>query len=221
MNIKKMLFFILPFFLMACSAYTPLAPINSAINVYQGAKVAYNGYNAYKMVKGMQDADPVFIDYQGVEFKNRIHPADGDKISIERAFNQEAQRYAGEVLNIAKLDNVKTCIQRCDGIKKILVVQFKEDTYGRTLAGRILAGELIRGKLYFMDKDSGEVIRETPLEDAKKYSDLLHELDMTLAYSVVKSAGIKDKKDINDIIDGLNEIPIIRDKRNAKILAGR
>ncbi|WP_022846824.1 hypothetical protein [Desulfurobacterium sp. TC5-1] len=188
--------------------------VENAVSLYNTAVALNRGYHAYSMVDSMKNAIPVFKDYKCVKVQALIMPGKTEKVKkLRSAFVDDFSYIVREYVKAAHLEDVKVCsTENCTDCKgKMLVIQFLENGYSPNLFNKITMGGLLRGSLRYIDGESGRVIREEKLEDAKNYEDLLQEIAMSVGSKAAQTAiTIYPDKDPQKIIDEVNKVNPIK-----------
>lgn len=169
--------------------YIPL--IHSCVGAFQVAQVAaggyltarggYQAYNAAKMAKVIRESEPLIEDYQGIKVEAMLNTENEE---IKKAFKDNMEWMIRKDLEIAEYNDRVVCSEECP--EKTVIVQFVETGYGESTAQKILAGDKLRGKLYFIDSQSGTVVREEPIESASNYIDVLKSINLSVGMKALK-----------------------------------
>ncbi len=182
-----------------CSGAIQAVQIASA--GFMSARAGYQGYNAVKMAKEIRRAEPVFEEYEGIKAQVELNT---DNEELQKAFLDNMNWIIENDLRIAGLDHIKVCSEECPA--KTLVVQLRETGYGETTAQKLLAGEKLRAKLYYIDAQTGRVIKEVPLEVASNYIDLAKEVNLAVGVTALKSVEKQgDKEKLQKAVDEFNK----------------
>lgn len=159
--------------------------IESVGATFMTVRAGYQGYNAMKMAKAIRKSEPVFENYDAVRVEVLLNPREVNEKEIAEAFRDNVEWMIEKDIEVIGIEGLEVCREECP--EKTLVVQFKEGGYGENLAQKLLAGEKLRGKLYYIDKASGKVIKEEPLEVAGSYADLIREINLSVGFKMLKS----------------------------------
>lgn len=188
-------------FLSGCQYYNA---VQTAAGVYQSGKAVSTGYGAYSMMKSLQDAEPIFKDYDYIAVESLISPRQDDKSkALVKAFAENLQY-------IIKTDlaQVGTKTRLCEnmpcGDGSVIKVQFKEKGYDESIVQHIFMGDKLKGNLYYIDVKSGSVIREESLESMDTYEDMLRMIHTVTSAKLIKQS--QSQEEAQTAMDKLNAV---------------
>lgn len=178
-------------------------PLQAGYSIYQTANAATKLSHAKEMAESMRNMEPTFKDFESIRVEVLVTPRnEADSQKIIAAFKDNVEYIVEQNFN-AMDKTKKICWQdACNG--KTIVVQFKETAYDETVMQKLFLTGSLRGSLYFIDKQSGTVVRQEKMEGAKNYHDLLGLINASVGLKVLKS--IDDPKKAQKAYDRFNEL---------------
>ncbi len=187
------------------------------VGLYQAGRSLTTGYHSLKMVKSMSNSGPLFQGYDYVRVETMIAPRDEEaQIKIADAFSDNMKYLLNEDLEATGVKTVLCSSSPCEG--RVIVVQFKEKGYDESLVQKIFIGDKIRGSLYFIDQETGTVIREENFESISTYKDMFHLMHSSFSLKMLKE--ITDSDEMKAASDRVNEIDPIKPEYADLLKAG-
>jgi len=184
-----------------------LRTVQTAAQIYRTGKTATQGYYSVKMVKSLKDAEPLFDGYDSVKVETLIVPRDEEKTgNIISAFKDNLYYIVETDLQVVQSGKSICSGESCSG--KTMLIQFREKDYNSNTAQRIFMGNKLRGKLYYIDKQTGTVIKEEDLEAVSNYKQILEMIHTSVVSKLLKS--IKDASKAQEAVNRVNRVDPIK-----------
>lgn len=189
-----------------CAVYQLAA---TGVQVYSNARAVSNASYANEMAKSMRNSEPIFNDYSAISVDTLIFPREGNKGDLVTAAFKDNVRYLiDQDLKEVTPDKNICSDASCQG--KIMVVQFKESGYDANFIQKITIGDKLRGNLFFIDKESGTVIRKEDIEATANYEQILHMVHASVVTKLLKGRQFKDQKEAEGVVNKVNTIDPIK-----------
>lgn len=181
--------------------------VQAGYGVYQTANAATKLSQAKEMADSFKNQEPTFVGFENVEVDVLVAPR-GEESSqkLVTAFKDNVEYIVEQ--NFEAMDRSKKVCRGEDCNGNTIVVQFKEKAYDETVMQKLFLTGSVRGSLYFVDKQTGRVLRQESFEGAGNYGDLLKGINTSVGLKVLKS--IQDPKKAQKAFEKFNEIEPIK-----------
>ncbi|MBI1912938.1 MAG: hypothetical protein HYS21_13180 [Deltaproteobacteria bacterium] len=182
-------------------------PLQAGYSIYQTANAATKLSQVKEMADSLRNQEPTFIGFENVEVDILVAPRNEENSQkLVTAFKDNVEYIVEQ--NFEAMDSSKKVCRSedCDG--KTIVVQFKEKAYDENVMQKLFLTGSVRGSLYFVDKQTGRVLRQESFEGAGNYGDLLRGINTSVGLKVLRS--IQDPKKAQKAFEKFNDIEPIK-----------
>ena len=220
----KKYFIVVVFFALLLSGCGAVQLVQSAVN----ARAAYQGYEAYSMMKTIKDKTPVFKSYQIVFVSVDVQPRKAGTAEVNAAMMDVYSRSINDMAKELGLAiSCKPYSQaEVEAASDALIIQVAEVKTSKV--GAIMSGENIHAKVTYIDKKSARALVEEEYNPLKNYEAMIGIMSSSamvkmMNNGVKESASDAEKKQWQDTVmkfvkEGSKKYPIVTSEEK-KVLA--
>lgn len=197
--------------LLAASAaallLTGCAAMDTATSIYNTAKGGTELYHSATSIKDLTGFNPAFQGFSSVLVLADIRPRE-EAPDAPAVFAQNMAFFTGSVARTVRAP-LQVCyvMNQCAG--RVMVLNFKEDAYDRSIVQKLTVGDKIRGRLLFTDSATGQIVDEKRVELADHYAQLAESTSGMIVGAMLKSYPPQGEHEHERIGAELQKIPAV------------